>query len=517
MGISNGIMKVSNEIPGVPNEIPGVANEITEVSNKIIGILNEIMEEGGRKNVGKSYKKGFLQDIKSRWSKIPFGKQRYGAKEAEKDEDQEYLEETVWEIFDEGNSFGNGFSGAGAGAEGGETAREGTALEHRLREKLVEELQENGQMSDEEVWRYVDRMIMTENRGAGLSLAKMEDLRRDLFFSVRRLDILQELIDDPEITEIMVNGYRDIFIEKGGRLIRWHKRFITEARLEDVIQQIAGRCNRVVNEQHPIVDARLENGARVNIVLPPVSLEGPILTIRRFPDEPITMKKLVRSGSLTKEAADFLEALVRAGYSVVVGGGTSTGKTTFLNALTEFIPSDERIITIEDNAELQIREIPNLVRLEVKNANLEENTEITIRDLIRTALRMRPDRIIIGEVRGAEAGDFLTALNTGHDGSLGSAHANNVRDMISRLEMMVLMGMDLPVGVIRRQIASGVDILIHLTRDKNGRRCVDEIAEITGISNDEVQIRTLYKRNEEGIFVREAELCGQEKLNRRSS
>ena len=387
-------------------------------------------------------------------------------------------------------------------------------FEWMLRRRLLEELQMNAGMTDRQVWELIDQLIMQERGRNYLSLVKMEELRKDLFYSVRRLDILQELIDDPEVTEIMVNGYQHIFVEKEGRLQQWHKHFISEERLEDVIQQIAGRCNRVVNEQHPIVDARLENGARVNIVLPPVSLEDAILTIRRFPDEPITMKKLVRGGSLTEEAADFLALLVRAGYSILVGGGTSTGKTTFLNALTEFIPGDERIITIEDNAELQIRGISNLVRLEVKNANIEENKEISMRDLIKTALRMRPNRIIIGEVRGAEAGDFLTALNTGHDGSLGSAHANHVRDMIGRLEMMVLMGMDLPVEVIRRQIASGIEILVHLNRDRQGRRCVEEIAEITGMEAGEVCIQTLYKRDAEGNLHREGELRNQAKLRK---
>ena len=334
--------------------------------------------------------------------------------------------------------------------------------------------------------------------GAGqrrLGLRKKEELRRDLFFSIRKLDVLQELIDDPTITEIMANGHRKIFFERNGKIERWERSFSSQERLEDVIQQIAGRCNRVVNEQSPIVDARLANGARVNVVLPPVALDGPILTIRRFPDQPITMDRLVRMGSLTAEAAAFLGDLVAAGYTVLVGGGTSTGKTTFLNALSASIPSGERVITIEDNAELQIQGLSNLVRLETKSANMEGSGEITIRTLIRTALRMRPNRIIVGEVRGGEAADFLTCLNTGHDGSLGSAHANSVRDMIGRLEMMVLMGTSLPIPVIRQQIAAGVEILVHLERDAAGRRRVAEIAEIEGVHLGEVRMHSLFRRD----------------------
>lgn len=347
-----------------------------------------------------------------------------------------------------------------------------------------------------------------------LTLKEKEGLRKDLFYSVRKLDVLQELVEDNTVTEIMVNGYRDIFVERDGIIRKWEKSFTSEERLQDVIQQIAGKCNRVVNEQIPIADARLENGSRVNIVLPPVALDGPIMTIRRFPDDPVTMEKLVSWGSITAEGAGFLRNLVRAGYTILVGGGTSTGKTTFLNALSNFIPKEERIVTIEDNAELQIQGIDNLVRLEAKAANLEENREITIRDLIKTALRMRPSRIIIGEVRSGEAGDFLSCLNTGHSGSLGSAHANSVRDMIGRLEMMVLMGMDLPIPVIRRQIASGVEILVHLTRDKSGRRMVEEIAEITEYAEGEIQIQTLYGRNRQSELVCVSPLRHREKLEK---
>lgn len=375
-------------------------------------------------------------------------------------------------------------------------------------------LEARGELTDEEILEIIDDLVLSRSREFLLTLKEKEGLRKDLFYSVRKLDVLQELVEDNTVTEIMVNGYRDIFVERDGIIRKWEKSFTSEERLQDVIQQIAGKCNRVVNEQIPIADARLENGSRVNIVLPPVALDGPIMTIRRFPDDPVTMEKLVSWGSITAEGAGFLRNLVRAGYTILVGGGTSTGKTTFLNALSNFIPKEERIVTIEDNAELQIQGIDNLVRLEAKAANLEENREITIRDLIKTALRMRPSRIIIGEVRSGEAGDFLSCLNIGHSGSLGSAHANSVRDMIGRLEMMVLMGMDLPIPVIRRQIASGVEILVHLTRDKTGRRMVEEIAEITEYAEGEIQIQTLYGRNRQSELVCVSPLRHREKLEK---
>ena len=383
-----------------------------------------------------------------------------------------------------------------------------------MRKLLMSRLEARGELTDEEILEIIDDLVLSRSREFLLTLKEKEGLRKDLFYSVRKLDVLQELVEDNTVTEIMVNGYRDIFVERDGIIRKWEKSFTSEERLQDVIQQIAGKCNRVVNEQIPIADARLENGSRVNIVLPPVALDGPIMTIRRFPDDPVTMEKLVSWGSITAEGAGFLRNLVRAGYTILVGGGTSTGKTTFLNALSNFIPKEERIVTIEDNAELQIQGIDNLVRLEAKAANLEENREITIRDLIKTALRMRPSRIIIGEVRSGEAGDFLSCLNTGHSGSLGSAHANSVRDMIGRLEMMVLMGMDLPIPVIRRQIASGVEILLHLTRDKTGRRMVEEIAEITEYAEGEIQIQTLYGRNRQSELVCVSPLRHREKLEK---
>lgn len=315
-----------------------------------------------------------------------------------------------------------------------------------LRRKLMERIDIASEPDDGEVLEEIDRLILGEEETRYLPVAQKAELRRQLFYSVRRLDVLQELLEDAGITEIMVNGYQHIFVERNGRIERYGKSFTSAEKLEDVIQQIVGRCNRVVNEQNPIVDARLENGDRVNVVMKPVALNGPILTIRRFPEQAVTMEFLVSIGSITKEAAEFLQALVRTRYSMMIGGATGSGKTTFLNALSAYIPKGERIITIEDNAELQIQGVENLVRLEAKEANLESGTEITIRDLIRAALRMRPNRVIIGEVRGAETFELLSALNTGHAGSLSTAHANSVKDMISRLETMVLMGVQLPLG-----------------------------------------------------------------------
>ena len=324
----------------------------------------------------------------------------------------------------------------------------------------------------------------------------------------------QELIDDESVTEIMVNGPDHIFVERGGKLTRWNKVFTSEEKLEDVIQQIVGRCNRVVNESMPIVDARLENGARVNAVVYPVALNGPILTIRRFPDDPITMEKLIAFGSITEECAQFLKKLVQARYSIVIGGGTGSGKTTFLGAVTEYIPKDERLITIEDNAELKIRGIDNLVCLEAKMANMAGAVSVTIRDLIRSALRMRPDRIIVGEVRGGEAVDMLQSLNTGHDGSLSTLHANSSQDMLSRIETMTLMGIDLPLEAIRRQIASGVDILVHLGRMRDKSRKLLEITEVCGFENGEIQTRPLYRWEEGKGLVKTGELLHCEKMKR---
>ena len=383
-----------------------------------------------------------------------------------------------------------------------------------LRRGLMDRLDLARELSDQEILDEIDQLILSGTPEVCLSLKEKVELRQELFHSVRKLDVLQELIEDETVTEIMVNGPDAIFVERKGKLKKWDKCFTSREKLEDVIQQIVGRCNRVVNEAMPIADARLENGARVNAVIQPVALNGPILTIRRFPDTPVTMEKLISLGSLPRECAEFLAVLVKARYSIVIGGGTGSGKTTFLGALSEYIPSDERIITIEDNAELKIQGIPNLVQLEAKMANVEGASSITIRDLIKAALRMRPDRIVVGEVRGGEAVDMLQALNTGHEGSLSTAHANSARDMLSRLETMTLMGVELPLEAIRRQIASGVDILIHLGRMRDKSRKVLEITEVCGFEDHEIRTRTLYRWKEGEGLVKTAPLLNREKLIR---
>lgn len=354
------------------------------------------------------------------------------------------------------------------------------------------------EVSDSEIQEMIDDLVIGLGRSVGFSLEQREELGKSVFYSIRKMDVLQELIDSDDVTEIMINGTDNIFVEKAGRIYQWEKHFDTKEKLEDVIQQIVAKCNRAVNEASPIVDARLENGARVNIVLAPVALNGPIVTIRRFPDKPISMSDLIRFGSITEEAAGELSKLVRAGYNIFISGGTGSGKTTFLNALSHDIPKSERIITIEDSAELQLQEIPNLVRLETRNANTEGAKAITIRDLIKSALRMRPDRIIVGEVRGSEAIDMLQALNTGHDGSLSTGHANSSRDMLARLETMVLMGMELPLAAVRRQIASGVDLIVHLGRLRDKSRRVLEITEILGFEDGEIMTKPIYRFEETG-------------------
>lgn len=373
---------------------------------------------------------------------------------------------------------------------------------------------------DTEIQEMIDDMVVTFGKKYTLSLKERQELSNEIFYSIRKLDILQELVDAPDVTEIMVNGTDNIFIEKAGRLIKYDKKFESRQKLEDVIQQIVAKCNRAVNEASPIVDARLENGSRVNIVLAPVALNGPIVTIRRFPDHPISMEDLIKFGSITAEAADKLRKLVLAGYNIFISGGTGSGKTTFLNALSHYIPKTERIITIEDSAELQLYELPNLVRLETRNANADGVREISIRDLIKSSLRMRPDRIIVGEVRGGEAIDMLQALNTGHDGSLSTGHANSSKDMLTRLETMVLMGMELPLAAARRQIASGVEIIVHLGRLRDKSRRVLEIAEVTGYEDGEITIRPIYAFEEtgeegeriQGEFVKKNELLRRRKL-----
>lgn len=371
-------------------------------------------------------------------------------------------------------------------------------------ELLYEQVMLNMDMSketgEEELQEIIRSVLDEAAKEEFLSLSEKIRISRELFNAFRRLDILQDLIEDDTVTEIMVNGIENIFYEKGGRIFRTDRHFISEDRLNDVIQQIVGSANRYVNETSPIVDARLSDGSRVNVVLKPVAVNGPIMTIRKFPKEAITMKQLVRMGSLTEEAAAFIEILVKSKYNIFVSGGTGAGKTTFLNAMSDYIPKDERIITIEDNAELQIRGVDNLVSLESRNANLEGEGAVSIRDLIKSALRMRPDRIIVGEVRGEETVDMISsAMLNGHSGSMSTGHANNPADMLHRLETMMMMGIDLPLQAIQRQIASALDVIIHLGRLRDKSRRVLQIEEILGYEEGRIQTKTLYEFREEGM------------------
>ena len=362
----------------------------------------------------------------------------------------------------------------------------------KLRQMVQERLDYGRDYTDEEVEDTIDEVLMEQENLELCSVELRRRLRKELFDSLRRLDILQIFVDDSSVTEIMINGLDHIFVERDGQLQELDRAFDSMEKLQDVIQQIVAGCNRVVNEASPIVDARLSNGARVNIVMSPIALNGPIITIRRFPDKPITMQKLIAMETISPEAAEFLKTLVKAGYNIFVSGGTGSGKTTFLNVLSGFIPPEQRIITIEDSAELQRQGIPNLLRLETRNGNAEGCREIGIRELIRSSLRMRPDRIIVGEVRGAEAIDMLQCMNTGHDGSMSTGHANSAADMLSRLENMVLMGMDLPLPAIRNQIASGVDIIVHLGRIRDKIRKGSEGREVWGVDNGGIRLNPLY-------------------------
>ena len=370
----------------------------------------------------------------------------------------------------------------------------------QLHLRLMELISGGYDLTDEDIYARIDQLLMDHESGCYVPLAQRAAVRRDLFNSIRRLDILQQLLDDDDITEIMVNGTDGIFLEKEGVLRQWDRGFRSPDKLLDIVQQIVAGCNRTANETTAIVDARLSGGARVNIVMPPIALNGPIITIRRFPDRPISMEELIRWGSISQEAAGFLRKLVISGYNIFISGGTGSGKTTFLNALSNYIPKEERLVTIEDNAELQIQNAMNLVRLEARRPNEEGENEVTIRDLIRASLRMRPDRIIVGEVRGEEAIDMLQAMNTGHAGSLSTGHANSPKDMLSRLEMMVLMGLEIPLAAVRRQIATGIDILIHLGRIRDKTRKVLEIQEVDGYDTATGEIRThsLYEFQETG-------------------
>lgn len=388
-------------------------------------------------------------------------------------------------------------------------------------DRILSQMDMEREMGDEELLELIHAVLREAGEEKYLPLQDKIRLGRELFNSFRKLDVLQDLIEDEDITEIMINGADSIFLEKRGRIYQSDRRFHSLSRLEDVIQQIVARTNRYVNESSPIVDARLEDGSRVNVVLSPVALNGPIMTIRKFPKEKVTIQQLIEWGSVSQEAADFLKMLVCARYNIFVSGGTGSGKTTFLNALSDYIPEDERLITIEDNAELQIQGVHNIVRLEARNANLEGQGAVTIRDLIKSALRMRPDRIVIGEVRGEETVDMISsAMLNGHSGSMSTGHANNPGDMLRRLETMMMTGIDMPLTAIRRQVASAIDIIIHLGRLRDKSRKVLEIVEVTGYEDDTILIHTLFEFREEGKnnakvegrLVKSEELVHKEKL-----
>ena len=361
------------------------------------------------------------------------------------------------------------------------------------KKKVYDRIDMSGDITDVALKQVIGECVQEESGLYMISIRQKEELEESVFNAIRRLDVLQELLEDDTITEIMINGKDDIFLERNGHITKWDKSFENEERLEDIAQKIASLSNKIVNISSPIADTRLEDGSRVSIVLPPVALNGPVITIRKFYKDALTMEKLIETGSLTQEAADFLKMAVKSKYNIFISGGTGSGKTTFLNALSEFIDNDERVITIEDAAELQINHVKNLVRLEARDANIEGKNEVTIRNLIRASLRMRPDRIIVGEVRGKETLDMVQAMSTGHDGSLSTGHGNSPKDMMTRLETMILMGIDMPVAAIRQQLTSAIDIIIHLGRLRDKTRRVLQIAEVVGVSRGEVKFNKLFE------------------------
>lgn len=367
-----------------------------------------------------------------------------------------------------------------------------------LMERVRSRMHLSYDVDDTYVLQMIDEVLADYAKENNITIQERKRLKKQVYNALRKLDFLQELIEDDSVTEIMINGANHIFLERNGCLYESEYQFESEEKLHDIIQQIVAKSNRIINESSPIVDARLEDGSRVNIVLPPVAIDGAAVTIRKFPSNPITMTQLLQMNSITREVSEFLEKLVIAGYNIFISGGTGSGKTTFLNVLSNFIPSTERVITIEDSAELQLHNIDNLVRLEVKNANVEGKNEISIRSLIKSSLRMRPDRIIVGEVRDEAAIDMLQALNTGHDGSLSTGHANSPIDMLSRLEALVLLGADIPLLSVRKQIASAIDIIVHLERLRDRSRRVTQIAEVLECVNQEMQVQILYEFVEYG-------------------
>ena len=369
-------------------------------------------------------------------------------------------------------------------------------IENEIRQEVMNTIDLSVDVSDDEILKLIRNKIIEKSRTCPMNLSDRKRVEGHVFNSLRKLDVLEDLLKDEDITEIMINGPDNIFIEKNGKVEKWTEKFSSEEKLNDVIQSIVANSNKIVNESNPIVDTRLEDGSRVNIVLPPAAVDYSILSIRKFPKEQMTMERLKSFGSIDEEQIEFLKKLVISGYNIFVSGGTGSGKTSFLNALGEFIPKDERVITIEDSAELQLKNVENIVRLEARNANLEGNNEITIRDLLKSSLRMRPDRIIVGECRGAEALEMLQAFNTGHDGSLSTGHSNSCKDMLSRLETMVLMGAEIPLSAIRQQIASGIDIIVQLGRLRDKSRKLIEIAEVVDFVDDEIRLNPLYRFKE---------------------
>lgn len=349
------------------------------------------------------------------------------------------------------------------------------------------------QLSDEELQEEIEKIVLDKMSTQYFTIEEKVSVVQQVFSSIRGLGLLDTIMQDESITEVMINGPDNVFIEKKGKLIKLEQKFENSRKLEDIIQRIVGLAGREVNQANPIVDTRLEDGSRVNVVLPPIALCGPTVTIRKFSKTPMTIKQLIKYGSITEEIAKKLEILVKAKFNIFISGGTGSGKTTFLNALSNYIPKDERVITIEDSAELQIVGVENLVSLETRNANASGTGQITMRDLIKSSLRMRPERIVVGEVRGGEALDMLQAMNTGHDGSLSTGHANSTKDMLSRLETMVLTGSEgLPLDAIRQQIASAVDIIIHLSRLRDHSRKTMEITEVVGYEDGKIILNPLY-------------------------
>ena len=361
-----------------------------------------------------------------------------------------------------------------------------------IREKVISTIDMTREPQEKELHEIIDPIMEEELKEKYLTIKERIKIHKEVFNSIKGLGILEDLLEMDEVTEIMINGRNHIFIEKAGRIIPYDDSIESEERLQDIIQQIVAKTNRRVNESNPIVDTRLEDGSRVNVVLPPVALDGAVITIRKFAKEKITINQLIKWGTLTREVSDLLEKLVVAGYNIFVSGGTGSGKTTFLNVLSNFIPNDQRVVTIEDSAELQLKSVDNIVRLEARQANSQGENEITIRDLIKTSLRMRPDRIIVGEVRGAEALDMVQSLNTGHDGSMSTGHGNSPKDMLARLETMVLMGADIPLNAIRSQLAAGIDIMVHLARMPDKTRKVIEINEIQEFKDNQIILNKLY-------------------------